>query len=243
MVHSQVRPHPRERRRQETSQRIVDAAERVVREGGFEALTMHQLARRLGYTVGALYRYFPSKEAVVLAVLARVLDALHAELLAAGRRADAHVLRSRGLEPEQAALLRLLAGLGVYEHFASASPRQFRLLSSWLGDTRELSAGSLGALLTPSLLAPTRHLRGLLEAAVAAGALAPGDARRRTALLWGALHGVVQLQRLSRLGIPDFSSAPLAPPLLESLLAAWGADPDSLAELQRRARRLARSPG
>jgi len=245
MVHSDpaalTRPHPRERRRQETAGRIVEAAGEIVARGGFEALTMHHLARVLGYTVGALYRYFPSKEALVVAVLARVLDALRADWQAAGERCEAWLVRSRGTEPEDAALLRLLVALAGYEAFAERRPQPFRLLSAWLGDPREIGASSAGALLTPSLLATTRHLRGLLEEAAAAGALAGGDARRRALVLWGGLHGSMQMRRFGRLGIPDFSAAPLSPDLAECLLAAWGARADRVAPLQRLARKLARA--
>jgi hypothetical protein len=62
-------------------------------------------------------------------------------------------------------------------------------------------------------------------------------------LTWAALHGVIQMRRLAGLGIPDFTAAPLSPALLESLLVAWGADPDRVADLQRRAGRLARAAG
>jgi AcrR family transcriptional regulator len=245
MVHSSrtalPRPSARERRRAEAAKRIADGAEALVLAGGFGALTMHRLARELGYTVGALYRYYPSKEALVLAVLARGLDALHAEWVAAGGRVDAHLARTRGLEPEDAALLRLLVAFAGYECFAERRPEQFRMLSSWLGDARALSASSVGALVTPSLLGPVRHLRGLFEAAGSVGALARGDERRRSVLTWGALHGALQMRRLAGLGIPDFAATPLGPPLLESLLVAWGADPERVAALQGRAGRLARS--
>lgn len=234
------RPSARERRRSEATRRIVGAAEAMLQTGGFEALTMHRLARELGYTVGALYRYFPSKAALVMAVLARGLDALHGEQQAAEGRVEAHLTRVRTLEPEDAALLRLLVGLAGYEVFAERRPEQFRLLSGWLGQPSEPGLGSVSALLTPSLLGPTRHLRGLFESAAAVGALAPGDARRRTVLAWAALHGALQMRRLSGLGIPEFGPTPLGPAMLESLLAAWGADPERTAELQRRAFRLAK---
>jgi AcrR family transcriptional regulator len=235
------RPSARERRRADATERIVDAAEARVLGGGVEALTMHGLARDLGYTVGALYRYFPSKEAVVLAVVARALDVLHADLVRSTARADAHLLRAPGLEPEDAALLRLRVALACYERFARRRPEPFRLLSRWLADTREVGPDSVEALVTPSLLAPTRHLRGLLEAAGAVGALQRGDARRRAVIAWGALHGVMQMHRFGRLGVPDFAATPLTPALVESLLVAWGADPARLAALTRHVQRVARS--
>jgi AcrR family transcriptional regulator len=247
VVHSsQAAPRPpgsaRERRRTEAISRIVEAASELVRDGGFERLTMPRLARELGYTVGALYRYFPSKDALVVAVLAGVLDALHSDLLEVETRVDAHLVRTRGLESEDAALLRILGALANYEALADRRPEQFRLLSLWLGDPREVATTSVGALITPSLLAPTRHIRSLFDAATAAGALSAGDSGRRAAIAWAALHGVMQIRRFARLGIPDFRPDPMSPTLLQGLLIGWGADARRVAAMWSRAARLARPP-
>ena len=45
---------------------------------GYEAATMKAIARRAGASVGAAYQYFPDKEAVVQALLARYFDELDA---------------------------------------------------------------------------------------------------------------------------------------------------------------------
>ena len=55
-----------------TRERILDAAEDVARDG-FEALTLRALAARLDAAPMALYRYFPTKDALVNALLDRVL--------------------------------------------------------------------------------------------------------------------------------------------------------------------------
>ena len=56
---------PRERRREATLARILDAALDLVVEGGFDALSMNRLARETDFTPGALYRYFDSKQALL----------------------------------------------------------------------------------------------------------------------------------------------------------------------------------
>jgi len=56
-------------------QRLYDAALELIRERGFEQTTLREVASRAGVSVGLLYRYFPSKHAVVLALY----DALSAE--------------------------------------------------------------------------------------------------------------------------------------------------------------------
>jgi AcrR family transcriptional regulator len=44
---------------------VVQAAISIAAEEGLIALTMHAVAKRLGFTTMALYRYFPNKEALI----------------------------------------------------------------------------------------------------------------------------------------------------------------------------------
>jgi len=48
--------------------RLYDTAIKLIAEGGYEATTLRNVADRAGVSVGLLYRYFPSKRAVVLAL-------------------------------------------------------------------------------------------------------------------------------------------------------------------------------
>ncbi len=59
-------------RRQTQRDHIIDATWRVVSSGGFEALTMRELASELGLAHGAVKYYFPSKDALLEAALERV---------------------------------------------------------------------------------------------------------------------------------------------------------------------------
>jgi TetR/AcrR family transcriptional repressor of uid operon len=49
----------------ERCQRILEAAERAFARHGFHATTMQHVADEVGTSAGNLYRYFPSKEAIV----------------------------------------------------------------------------------------------------------------------------------------------------------------------------------
>jgi AcrR family transcriptional regulator len=53
---------------------IVEAAERRLREGGYEALSVAALARELGLAQNAIYWYFPSKDHLFVAALERMLQ-------------------------------------------------------------------------------------------------------------------------------------------------------------------------
>jgi AcrR family transcriptional regulator len=57
----------------ETREKIVEAAERVMRERGLARSTTKEIARAAGYSEGTLYKHFESKEDLFLAVLAERL--------------------------------------------------------------------------------------------------------------------------------------------------------------------------
>jgi TetR/AcrR family transcriptional regulator, regulator of autoinduction and epiphytic fitness len=52
---------------------ILDVAEEQLLAGGFEALSMAAVARRLGVAQNAVYWYFPSRDDVLVAVAGRLL--------------------------------------------------------------------------------------------------------------------------------------------------------------------------
>ena len=54
---------------------ILDATERVARKIGFEAATTTMIAKVAGVSVGTLYRYFPSKDALLTALVRRQWEA------------------------------------------------------------------------------------------------------------------------------------------------------------------------
>jgi AcrR family transcriptional regulator len=65
------------RRKQPTQVRqaqITEAALHLIGQNGIAALTMATLAAEVGVTTGALFRHFPSREAILEAVAARVAD-------------------------------------------------------------------------------------------------------------------------------------------------------------------------
>ena len=50
---------------------VLDAAERCVQRLGFHNASMAEIATAAGMSVGHIYRYFPSKEAIIVAIVQR----------------------------------------------------------------------------------------------------------------------------------------------------------------------------
>ena len=77
-----IRP-PRQARSQRTLDRILDAAEGLVAEKGFEEATVAEVVRRAGSSVGAFYSRFQDKEGLLYALYERY----HEEALATANAA------------------------------------------------------------------------------------------------------------------------------------------------------------
>ncbi len=85
----------RERRLEHTRSLLLDAAERVFGEKGFTSATLDDIAYAAGYTKGAIYKHFATKEDLFLAVSdrywRRYFDSF-AEVMASASRVGAHEL-------------------------------------------------------------------------------------------------------------------------------------------------------
>ncbi len=73
----------------DTRERILDTAARLFHEQGFNATGISTLLREADINAGSLYHYFPSKDALLLAVLERYTHLLHPIVMAPVERATA----------------------------------------------------------------------------------------------------------------------------------------------------------
>lgn len=155
----------------EMQARIVREAGRIVQAEGYAALSMRQLAAGLGLTAGALYRYFPTKQHVLMAYCGAALD----ELTEALRRIEAR-------EPEPLrALERMMVAYGA---FALADTDRFRVVfldpdvgKIELSDTKTLDGYKV--------------LLGTVQRAQEAGLLRPIPDHDIARILAGCVHGLV----------------------------------------------------
>src|SRR3954462_7273376 len=73
-------PGVRTRNQHQRRKRIIQAAAALASRGGVEAMQMRTVAERAGVALGTLYRYFPSKMDLVVAVVGEELDLLEGSL-------------------------------------------------------------------------------------------------------------------------------------------------------------------
>ncbi len=79
-----MRRLPTQDRAQRTIETIFDATAQIVDEQGEASLSTNKIAQKAGFSIGTLYQYFPTKEAILLAMIHRarrqVMDDMQAKL-------------------------------------------------------------------------------------------------------------------------------------------------------------------
>jgi len=77
-----MRRSPQQARGQQRVELILDTAEQLFAERGYDAASTNEIAAQAGIPIGSVYQFFPNKEAILHALLARYrheLAALYAE--------------------------------------------------------------------------------------------------------------------------------------------------------------------
>ncbi|NJQ01111.1 TetR/AcrR family transcriptional regulator [Streptomyces zingiberis] len=199
-------PPLRQRRRAAAVQEVVDAAERHIAEHGPAALSLRAVARGLGMTVQALYHYFPNRDALVTALIAKaygdLADALQRAVDSAEGDPDVPPLMVvagsyRRWAVEHPALFQLLYGAPLRHYTAppegpttQAVRRMGTLFERALFDG--YTAEQFAAADLPELSASFREFASGLPPGGGGGPSAEAAALFLGA--WGRMHGLVALE-------------------------------------------------
>jgi AcrR family transcriptional regulator len=189
--------------REEMRELALRAALELLEAGGLAALSMREVARRIGYTVGALYAVFQNLDDLVVQLNERTVTEL--------RRALQDVA-ARGREPGQR--LRLLAA--AYLGFALLHTHRWRLVFE-----HRLPPGQAA----PATYRPqTQQIFVLIGENVAPFLRDPADGtvEEVASTLWSAVHGICVLAVVSKL---DAGSSTSAQRQLDLLLDRFVRDP------------------
>jgi AcrR family transcriptional regulator len=142
----------------ETRTRILDAAEELFMQHGFEGTSMRQLTSRAGVNLAAVNYHFGSKDALIEAVFRRRLDPMNAARIAALAELEKE---SRAPAPE--AIIRAFVGpsLRMIEDGRSGGRNFIRLLGRTYTDPTKGIRALIGQMYAPAM---ERYKRALQRA-------------------------------------------------------------------------------
>jgi AcrR family transcriptional regulator len=121
-------------RTQTTRRKLIEAAERIFARDGFEAARLEDIASEAGYTRGAFYANFESKEDIFFALLERWMGERIEQVNSLLRKHDTPQKRLRALREHYAQLAhnRGLALLSLeFKLFAIRHPESHKRLRAW----------------------------------------------------------------------------------------------------------------
>jgi AcrR family transcriptional regulator len=157
-------PPPKTRRGEQTKAKILDAAEREIGSKGFAEASVSTITAEAAVAQGTFYVYFRTKEDVARELVLRM-----------GRRLRHHLtVATAGIDDRLEVERR---GLHAFLQFVRANPNLYRIVTGMQfvdPDTHRRYYEDFAA-----------SYRAALEAAVARGQLAPGDAEVRAWALMG----------------------------------------------------------
>lgn len=215
----------RERNRQEMHQAILNVAAKQVHDSGVDGVTIRGIARELGYSPGAIYEYFDSKEQIVHSLYYEGSGGLAVTML--------ECCRELGKDDDVFQALRQLAN--AYRQHAQTHAEMYRLVFGVLKQPKHMeehidvpTPGGLGTLVS------------VVQRGIEAGDLIPVPASVIAVALWTAVHGFVSLELTDHFtfvhetGLAELSSEHAIDDLFAStiagLLRGW-ATPEGLTRL------------
>ena len=163
------------RHRVELRDEILSAARALVKEQGYEGLTIRQVAARMGYSPMALYSYFADKQAIMVALaqegFARLADKL-----------------TRRVPKDPISALRKT--MTTYVEYGIENPEEYRLvfMSREPADTAKKTEADLAQEEHSAFAVLLRRVKASVES----GDLM-GDVYRISTLLCTGMHGVTSL--------------------------------------------------
>jgi AcrR family transcriptional regulator len=194
-----ARKQPRQRRSADTVAVILEAAARILDEHGFVRFNTNAVAERAGVSIGSLYQYFPSKQALLAALVHGDLDHFCAtlkQIIEANRSADlttalsqlaACVMDHQFARPQLALILdEAEVNLDMHDHASHALGQVQNLIDHFLIPYLPNLPASARANAALDIIGMTR---GMVDTAVQTGAGDHADLQARLIL---AIQGYIQ---------------------------------------------------
>jgi AcrR family transcriptional regulator len=151
---TQIARKPRKQATQERSRAtvaaLVEATARILVSDGFDKASTNRIAEVAGVSIGSLYQYFPSKEALVAAVAERhnrdIMDVIGSTLdemkfmplHQAVRRLVAVAIQAHRVDPElHRVLAEQIPRIGPLEHLETANREAYARFRDYLENRRD----------------------------------------------------------------------------------------------------------
>lgn len=222
-------------RRELRTEAILERAMELLEADGLDGLTLQRVAERLGLVTTAIYRYFPSKDALMAALQRRAVRVISAHFQAELAELAEPLSRTT---PPTAGLATLLVVAELYLALPRTHPEEWRFVARLLGDPKQLLSDDEAARTAPLLEGFLRNMATVFALAQETEALSAGDPNERVFAYWAALHGAHCMDKVHRVAPHTPGVDAIGRLTIHALLASWGATPARLTAARELTRKL-----
>jgi AcrR family transcriptional regulator len=195
----------RTREKQELRRHILLAARKIALDEGWQSVTIRKIADQVEYSPAAIYEYFESKEAILLALLDEGFRALLAELenLRAADTPPVEYLVTIGqaywrFAWQQPELYQVMHGLGGVPFGTAEAPREAKKIFEFVKEAVRAAREEIG------VYSPVTDQ--MIE------------------IVWATLHGLVSLSMSGRIPTEHWvEKTPLVEQAVQQLINGWRA--------------------
>ena len=205
--------------RQEWMNRLHHTARRHIAKKGVQGLQLKEIAKELGYTTPALYRYYPSKEALIVELQKETLHTMHRTIRIFLTHFDA-------CSP----LIKLLLCTQFYIAYAKNSPASFALNNGVFSSTSVIISGEDRHIIIQAM---NKVMMVIQEQVQLLGLQDSQSTLTLSMSLWSALHGVLLTKKYQH----DFP-IPCPHHFVHTILTGWGIPKSELVEAQKQIEQL-----
>lgn len=207
--------------------RFADASLHIVATEGLAALTMARLAEELDTVPSAVYRYFPSKGALITAVQCDAIERLTASYGLVRTLSDDYFAEI-GLDESETVVARLVLFGRWFCSTADTHLEELRLLQMIMSErTHDLDPQG-GFEVLPIAMVLLGQAAECLDAAEGLGLATPGESLERVIVWAAALGGVLETDSLARYVPELLGDGRLARRTNLDLLRGWGVPDERL---------------
>lgn len=230
-MEQQPRPNRKEMKRNARKKRYLNEALKLITELGPDALTIANLAERMKASNGAIYRYFPSKEALVVELQTRAIetlgDFLEEELKKAEEATDP------ALSPAAKSLILVGVAFMAYARHAEKHPHNYHLIDVFFSAQQEfLSTQEALRIASGSINPILRRVQGLLIAATKEGAIDEDDVEQMALIMWALVHGLEHFKKTDRVRPKENQVPTIVHTSRRCFFKALGAKKELIAEVE-----------
>ncbi len=217
----------REQFRVQRHHEFLTTAQHIVAAEGISALTMQRIADELDCAIGSIYRYFPSKNALLGELERTSLELLYTSLqLALSHLED--LIAEREIAGADAALARVMCASHFWIAAEQVFPQEVAVSRMLFTDPSVRFTEEDGARVLPAVFRVLMSASGLIDEATGVGALDQGASVDRAMIIIAGVTGVLLISGLTRWDEPLLDGGQLATTMVRGLVRGWGASDERL---------------